>query len=107
MHHCGLEDAPYEVQPEVDNIWESQWDPASTPSGSGREPDVTTGWTKLEKSAVDSAHARESVVHGVKRATSVASGLESGMQRGGPSKARKGKDRMKISIGPDGSLTGF
>lgn len=115
MHKCTRRDiASDDEEAEAENVWDSQFDPTQTQS-SVSAPEVheqkesekagaSRGWVKMEKLTAGSARAGASgpsgsTQQGVKRTLSSASNTSN--------KNRKGKSKMKISVGADGSLTGF
>jgi len=101
-HRCGkydhVEDQPEE---ERENIWESQWNPSSSQNGDIELPSSAAddkGKGKGKGKAMQEEGSASSLAkHGQKRSSAVMAGA------GGRPKKMKGR----ISIGPDGSLSGF
>jgi hypothetical protein len=90
--------------PEEENIWASQWNPTSSVNGDDEEISVEEkgkGKGKGKENMPEmSQGSLEQDSHGQKRQVPPDSGA-------GGSRSKKGRVKGKISIGPDGSLSGF
>ena len=105
QHTCGRNNHIEETEdPEEENIWASQWNPSSSVCGDAEEMPVVG---KREgkgkgKETVPTTSQGSSGQHsqGLKRQNASDSSA-------GGSRSKKGRGKGKISIGPDGSLSGF